>query len=70
LELGEKRIESTREGEVTNAGLLKDLHSINLDLEGKGVEARFWVVGDDNRDADKFLARDARVFLRSDHDSC
>ena len=55
---------------MANAGLLKDLHSINLDLEGKGVEVRFWVVGDDNRDADKFLARDARVFLRSDHDSC
>jgi len=39
-------------GELRNAGLLKDLHSIMLDLEGKGVEVRYWVVNTrGNRDA-------------------
>ena len=35
-----------RGGEVEHAGMLEDLHSIMLDMEKKGVEVQFWVVGE------------------------
>jgi hypothetical protein len=36
-----------RGGEAEHAGMLEDLHSIMLDLEKKGVEVQFWIVGED-----------------------